>query len=424
MHTRTLAQLAADLRARRVSATELTRHFLGRIERFDGELNAFITVTAEQALAQAAAADERLAKGDATPLTGHSARAQGHLLHGGREDVVRLADARQLRRAVRRDRRRAPRRAPASSCSARRTWTSSRWARRTRRASTAPSAIRGITRSCPAARRAARPPPSPRASRPRRRARTRAARFANRPRSSGITGLKPTYGRVSRYGMIAFASSLDQAGVLTQTAEDAALLLEAMAGFDARDSTSLDEPVPRYSQLVGEPWDDVTIGVPESFFDDGLDADNAAARARRARGAREARREAEEHRAQVHPPVRAGVLRRRAGRSVVELVALRRRALRPSRRARRGRRRLDDVLHAQPRRRLRRRGQAPDPDRARTCCPRATSTRTTCKRRRRASSSATTSRARSATSTSSPARRRHRRRSGSARRRAIRSRCT
>jgi aspartyl-tRNA(Asn)/glutamyl-tRNA(Gln) amidotransferase subunit A len=82
---------------------------------------------------------------------------------------------------------------------------------------------------------------------------------------------------VSRYGMIAFASSLDQAGTLTQTAEDAALLLEAMAGFDERDSTSLDEPVPRYSQLIHEPWDGVTIGVPEQFFDKGLDAHNAAA---------------------------------------------------------------------------------------------------------------------------------------------------
>ena len=70
MHTRTLAQLAGDLRARRVSATELTRHFLARIERFDEALNAFVTVTAEQALAQAAAADRRLAKGDATLLTG------------------------------------------------------------------------------------------------------------------------------------------------------------------------------------------------------------------------------------------------------------------------------------------------------------------------------------------------------------------
>jgi aspartyl-tRNA(Asn)/glutamyl-tRNA(Gln) amidotransferase subunit A len=77
--------------------------------------------------------------------------------------------------------------------------------------------------------------------------------------------------------MIAFASSLDQAGTLTQTAEDSALLLETMAGFDVRDSTSLDEPVPRYSQLVNEPWENVTIGVPENFFDSGLDADNAAA---------------------------------------------------------------------------------------------------------------------------------------------------
>jgi aspartyl-tRNA(Asn)/glutamyl-tRNA(Gln) amidotransferase subunit A len=77
--------------------------------------------------------------------------------------------------------------------------------------------------------------------------------------------------------MIAFASSLDQAGTLSKTAEDAALLLEAMAGYDERDSTSLDEPVPRYSQLVNEPWDDVTIGVPENFFDKGLDAANAAA---------------------------------------------------------------------------------------------------------------------------------------------------
>jgi aspartyl-tRNA(Asn)/glutamyl-tRNA(Gln) amidotransferase subunit A len=65
--------------------------------------------------------------------------------------------------------------------------------------------------------------------------------------------------------------------VLTQTAEDAALLLEAMAGFDERDSTSLDEPVPRYSQIVNEPWDDITIGVPESFFESGLDPDCATA---------------------------------------------------------------------------------------------------------------------------------------------------
>src|SRR5690606_21939575 len=94
---------------------------------------------------------------------------------------------------------------------------------------------------------------------------------------SGITGIKPTYGRVSRYGMIAFASSLDQAGVFARTAEDAALLLEVMAGFDERDSTSLEEPVPHYSRLLNEPIAGLTIGVPENFFDEGLDAGNAAA---------------------------------------------------------------------------------------------------------------------------------------------------
>jgi aspartyl-tRNA(Asn)/glutamyl-tRNA(Gln) amidotransferase subunit A len=88
---------------------------------------------------------------------------------------------------------------------------------------------------------------------------------------SGVTGLKPTYGRVSRYGMIAFASSLDQAGTLTQTAEDAALLLEAIAGVDARDSTSLDTDVPQYSKLIEQPWANIRIGVPENFFEKGLD---------------------------------------------------------------------------------------------------------------------------------------------------------
>jgi aspartyl-tRNA(Asn)/glutamyl-tRNA(Gln) amidotransferase subunit A len=94
---------------------------------------------------------------------------------------------------------------------------------------------------------------------------------------SGITGIKPTYGRVSRYGMIAFASSLDQAGVLTQTAEDAALLLEAMSGFDPRDSTSLAEPVDAYTSKLDLDLHGITIGVPDNFFDAGLDASNAAA---------------------------------------------------------------------------------------------------------------------------------------------------
>lgn len=94
---------------------------------------------------------------------------------------------------------------------------------------------------------------------------------------TGITGLKPTYGRVSRYGMIAFASSLDQAGTLTYTAEDAALLLQAMAGFDERDSTCVDAPVPDYRAALEAPLKGLRIGVPQEFFDAGLDKRVAAA---------------------------------------------------------------------------------------------------------------------------------------------------
>lgn len=78
---------------------------------------------------------------------------------------------------------------------------------------------------------------------------------------TSLTGIKPTYGRVSRYGMIAFASSLDQAGTLTQTAEDSALLLHAMAGFDPRDSTSVDVPVPDYRASLEQPLAGLKIGL-------------------------------------------------------------------------------------------------------------------------------------------------------------------
>ncbi|MEX2489529.1 MAG: Asp-tRNA(Asn)/Glu-tRNA(Gln) amidotransferase subunit GatA [Pseudomonadales bacterium] len=87
----------------------------------------------------------------------------------------------------------------------------------------------------------------------------------------GITGLKPTYGRVSRWGMIAFASSLDQAGPMTKTAEDAALMLAAMSGADPRDSTSLDEPVPDYRSGLNEPLDGLRVGLCKEYFEEGLD---------------------------------------------------------------------------------------------------------------------------------------------------------
>lgn len=93
----------------------------------------------------------------------------------------------------------------------------------------------------------------------------------------GLTGLKPTYGRVSRYGMIAFASSLDQAGPMTQSVEDAALLMNVMAGFDPKDSTSVDRAVPDYTLNLNDSIQGLRIGLPKEYFADGLDAGIAAA---------------------------------------------------------------------------------------------------------------------------------------------------
>jgi aspartyl-tRNA(Asn)/glutamyl-tRNA(Gln) amidotransferase subunit A len=276
MHTRTLAQLAGDLRARRVSATELTRHYLDRIGRLDKTLNAFITVTAEQALAQAAAADERLAKGEATLLTGIPIAHKDIFCTAGirttcasrmLDNFVSPYDATIVERlrgagAVTLGKTNMDEFAMGSSNetsfygAVKNPWNQ--------------ALVPGGSSGGSAAAVAARIAPAATG--------TDTGGSIRQPAAlTGITGIKPTYGRVSRYGMIAFASSLDQAGTLTQTAEDSAMLLELMAGFDERDSTSLDEPVPRYSQLINEPWDEVTIGVPESFFDSGLDADNAIA---------------------------------------------------------------------------------------------------------------------------------------------------
>jgi aspartyl-tRNA(Asn)/glutamyl-tRNA(Gln) amidotransferase subunit A len=276
MHTRTVSELASDLRARRVSATELAEHYLARIGRFDGELNCFITVTAEQALAQAADADRRLAKGEATLLTGIPIAHKDIFCTAGvktscgsrmLDNFVSPYDAAVVERlraagAVVLGKTNMDEFAMGSSNETsyygpvRNPWDHA----------LVPGGSSGGSAAAVAARLVAAATG------------TDTGGSIRQPAALvGITGLKPTYGRVSRHGMIAFASSLDQAGVLTQTAEDAALLLEAIAGLDERDSTSLDEPVPRYSQLVNQPWEDITIGVPENFFDAGLDADVAVA---------------------------------------------------------------------------------------------------------------------------------------------------
>jgi aspartyl-tRNA(Asn)/glutamyl-tRNA(Gln) amidotransferase subunit A len=276
MHSRTLTQLAADLAARRVSATELAKHFLARVERFDGELNAFVTVTADQALAQAAAADKRLASGGAGPLTGIPLAHKDIFCTSGvktscgsrmLDNFVAPYDATVVERLqeagiVMLGKTNMDEFAMGSSNETsfygpvRNPWNRE----------LVPGGSSGGSAATVAARLAVAATG------------TDTGGSIRQPAAlSGITGLKPTYGRVSRYGMIAFASSLDQAGTLTQTAADAALLLEAIAGYDERDSTSLDEPVPAYSKSILEPWENVTIGVPENFFDKGLDADVATA---------------------------------------------------------------------------------------------------------------------------------------------------
>ncbi len=276
MHDRTLSELSAELKARRVSATELTRHFLDRIAQHDGGLNAFITVTEEAALAAAAEADRRLAAGDAGPLTGLPIAhkdifcTQGVRTSCGSrmlDNFVSPYDATVVERlkqagTVGLGKTNMDEFAMGSSNETsfygpvRNPWDT--------------EAVPGGSSGGSAAAVAARLVPAATG--------TDTGGSIRQPAAlTGLTGIKPTYGRISRYGMIAFASSLDQAGVLCRSAEDAALLLEVMAGFDPRDSTSLDEPVPRYAEALAAPWDKIRIGVPDAFFDSGLDEGIAAA---------------------------------------------------------------------------------------------------------------------------------------------------
>ncbi len=276
MHRRTLAQLADDLRSRRCSSYELTTHFLARIERHDPSMNAFVTVTADHALADARAADERRSRGDAGPLDGlplahkdifctegvktscGSRMLDNFLSPYDATLVARLKDA----GTVMLGKTNMDEFAMGSSSESsfygpvRNPWD----LERVPGGSSGGSAAAVAAGLVPAA------------------TGTDTGGSIRQPAAlCGLTGLKPTYGRVSRYGMIAFASSLDQAGVLTWTAEDAALLLQVMAGFDPRDSTCLEEPVPDYRAGLNASIRGLRIGVPAGFFDAGLEEGNRGA---------------------------------------------------------------------------------------------------------------------------------------------------
>ncbi|MCC7258701.1 MAG: Asp-tRNA(Asn)/Glu-tRNA(Gln) amidotransferase subunit GatA [Gammaproteobacteria bacterium] len=271
MEPDSIAGLSRALRARKVSSRELTEAALARIGRLDPLLNAFITVTPEQALAAATAADARLARGEGTALTGVPIAhkdifcTRGILTSCGSKMLANFTapyDAAVVERlaaagVVSVGKTNMDEFAMGSSNETsyygpvRNPWDPER----SPGGSSGGSAAAVAAGVVPAA------------------TGTDTGGSIRQPAALvGITGFKPSYGRCSRYGMIAFASSLDQAGVLTRSAEDAALLMEAMAGFDPRDSTSANRPVPAYAAALDQPLRGRRIGVPPEFFDAGLDA--------------------------------------------------------------------------------------------------------------------------------------------------------
>lgn len=272
MHNQTLKALSSALAEGQFSSQELTQHFLDRIKQHDTNLNSFITVSEEQALTQAKAADDARASGNANPLTGipiaHKdifctqgvkTSCASRMLDNfiapynatvveklGQAGVVSLGKTNMDEFAM----------GSSNETSffgpVKNPWDTEY----VPGGSSGGSAAAVAARLAPAA------------------TGTDTGGSIRQPASlCGITGLKPTYGRVSRWGMIAFASSLDQGGPMTQTAEDAAMLLNTMAGFDPKDSTSTDIAVPDYCSTLNDSIEGLRIGLPKEFFGEGLSPD-------------------------------------------------------------------------------------------------------------------------------------------------------
>ncbi|MEO5574211.1 MAG: Asp-tRNA(Asn)/Glu-tRNA(Gln) amidotransferase subunit GatA [Gammaproteobacteria bacterium] len=271
MHNKTMAELSRALQRREFSSEELTRAYLARIEQYNADLNCYVTITAEQAITSARAADTRLAAGSAGALTGIPLAQKDIFCTNGvkttcgskmLDNFIAPYDATTVERfnqagMVMLGKTNMDEFAMGSSNETsfygpvKNPWDL--------------NAVPGGSSGGSAAAVAARLAPAATG--------TDTGGSIRQPAAlCGITGIKPTYGRVSRYGMIAFASSLDQGGPMTRTAEDAALMLQVMAGFDARDSTSVDRPVPDYSASLNTSLQGLKIGLPKEYFGAGLDS--------------------------------------------------------------------------------------------------------------------------------------------------------
>src|SRR5690554_3657510 len=274
MHDQTMAQLAQGLQRGDYSSVELTRHYLDRITRLDSTYNSYITVTEAQALQQAAEADRRLAQGDAPALCGiplahkdlfctdgvrtscgskmldnfvppYSATLVGNLQAAG---AVMLGKTNMDEFAM-----------GSSNETSFYGPVKNPWAI---------DCVPGGSSGGSAAAVAAHLAPGATAS-------DTGGSIRQPAALCGLTGVKPTYGRVSRWGMIAFASSLDQAGTLTRTAEDAALMMNNLASFDPKDSTCVERDIPDYTASLNDSLAGLKIGVPKEYFGEGLNPDTA-----------------------------------------------------------------------------------------------------------------------------------------------------
>lgn len=267
MHTKTLSELSELLQTKQVSATELAQLFLDRIHQSD--LNAFLHVDDELTLAQARLADEKLAGSGAGKLTGIPiAHKDIFVTRGWRSTAASkmlanytspfdAAVVEKLREAGMVTLGKLNCDEFAMGSSNENSWfgpVKNPWDK---------TAVPGGSSGGSAAATAARLTPAATA--------TDTGGSIRQPAAlCGVTGIKPTYGRVSRYGMIAYASSLDQGGPIAKTAEDCAMLLTAMAGFDTRDSTSIKQEPEDFSRMLQMPLSGIRIGIPREYFGEGL----------------------------------------------------------------------------------------------------------------------------------------------------------